>query len=200
MQRKLIAEQLECRQLLASVMMEPVSATLMRPSAAAVHVENAADLRAAEVHFKYDPLLIQIQQDDIRPGAAWSNGASVISKVDESVGEVTVFVFSSTAADVRDGNLLEIALKRTSIGRCHSSATIDLQEVRLNEGEIVLTNEPVVGPDSTDGMMILSQPRNAQQQRRQGDSFVGPMQRDHVDTVMADFHSTFRQQMISRRN
>ncbi|MBB3204355.1 hypothetical protein FHS27_000119 [Rhodopirellula rubra] len=188
--RRLNPERLENRQLLASVLLGPVATSPTLDTVAAVYAEEAPNLRAAEIRFQYDPEVLQIQTQDIHAGDIWNDKASVLANVDESAGIVTAFVFSVEPINNSQGDLININLHSAQTNACLFAPTIDLQEVRLNEGEITLNNPPVVGPDATDGFAARSSSETSPRRRRFDESFIGPIHPEHVDSIMHDLRPT----------
>lgn len=148
--RKISAEKLEARQLTASVSVSATPTLPPQESTASVEVSDAGELRSAEIRFDYDPQKVQIQKDDIRPGSAWNNQAALIANVDEEAGSVHAFIFSTRPINAQTGNLIDVDLDPAPESLCSPELELDLRSVRLNEGEILLKDDPTDGPDPTD--------------------------------------------------
>ncbi len=116
-----------------------------------IDVTGARGLRAAEVRIQFDPAEVTTDASKIRSGSVWSGQAAIIAKVDQSAGTIVAFVFSANPVTTGEGQLIDIDFVAQSKARHDGPIEIDVQKVRLNEGRIALTNEPVVGHDSSDG-------------------------------------------------
>ncbi|EMI25729.1 fibrinogen-binding protein [Rhodopirellula europaea] len=210
--RVLTTERLEGRHLMASVSLDamgpavsgPVLAqeAVLQASVASIQVEDAPNLRAAEIRFEFDPKSVRIDKEDIRPGAIWDNKAALIANVDEQTGTVVAYVFSTQPILGSDGNLLDIEIDQSRNAACLTPAKLDLQHVRLNEGTIELESEPVEGPDPTDHSVMRSSRSTDMFAPPETKPFIGPVLPDHlkpnhVDTVMNDlFRSPVRGRML----
>ncbi|WP_430453718.1 cohesin domain-containing protein [Rhodopirellula europaea] len=210
--RVLTTERLEGRHLMASVSLDamgpavsgPVLAqeAVLQASMASIQVEDAPNLRAAEIRFEFDPKSVRIEKEDIRPGAIWDNKAALIANVDEQTGTVVAYVFSTQPILGSDGNLLDIEIDQSRNAACLTPAKLDLQHVRLNEGTIELESEPVEGPDPTDHSVMRSSRSADMFAPPETKPFIGPVLPDHlkpnhVDTVMNDlFRSPVRGRML----
>ncbi|WDQ16166.1 cohesin domain-containing protein [Rhodopirellula sp. P2] len=200
--RVLTTERLEGRHLMASVSLDALGPAPEQESVASIRVEDAPALRAAEIRFEFNPKLVQIEQEDIRPGAIWDNKAALIANVDQENGIVVAYVFSTQPMAARDGNLLDIELDPARNAACLTPPKLDLQQVRLNEGTIELESEPVVGPDPTDRAVMQSARSTDMFAPPENKPFIGPVLPDHlkpshVDTVLNDlFRSPIRGRML----
>ncbi|WP_286766501.1 MULTISPECIES: fibrinogen-binding protein [Rhodopirellula] len=210
--RVLTTERLEGRHLMASVSLDamgpavsgPVLAqeAVLQASVASIQVEDAPNLRAAEIRFEFDPKSVRIEKEDIRPGAIWDNKAALIANVDEQTGTVVAYVFSTQPILGSDGNLLDIEIDQSRNAACLTPAKLDLQHVRLNEGTIELESEPVEGPDPTDHSVMRSSRSTDMFAPSETKPFIGPvlphhLKPNHVDTVMNDlFRSPVRGRML----
>jgi hypothetical protein len=210
--RVLTTERLEGRHLMASVSLDAMGPAVSGPflaqeavlqaSVASIQVEDASNLRAAEIRFEFDPKSVRIEKEDIRPGAIWDNKAALIANVDEQTGTVVAYVFSTQPILGSDGNLLDIEIDQLRNAACLTPAKLDLQHVRLNEGTIELESEPIEGPDPTDHSVMRSSRSTDMFAPPETKPFIGPVLPDHlkpnhVDTVMNDlFRSPVRGRML----
>lgn len=210
--RVLTTERLEGRHLMASVSLDAMGPAVSGPflaqeavsqtSVASIQVEDAPNLRAAEIRFEFDPKSVRIEKEDIRPGAIWDNKAALIANVDEQTGTVVAYVFSTQPILGSDGNLLDIEIDQLRNAACLTPAKLDLQHVRLNEGTIELESEPIEGPDPTDHSVMRSSRSTDMFAPPETKPFIGPVLPDHlkpnhVDTVVNDlFRSPVRGRML----
>ncbi|MEO9590431.1 fibrinogen-binding protein [Rhodopirellula bahusiensis] len=205
--RVLTTERLEGRHLMASVSLDAIGPAISGPtmaqeSVASIRVEDAHNLRAAEIRFEFDPNLVRIEKEDIRAGAIWNDRASIIANVDDSTGTVVAYVFSTQPILGSDGSLLDIQLDQSRHEACLTPTKLDLQQVRLNEGTIELESEPVVGPDPTDHAGPFPARSTDLFQPPETKPFIGPVLPDHlkagyVDSVMNDiFRSPVQGRML----
>lgn len=116
-----------------------------------IEVTGAEGLRAAEVRIQFDPSEVTTDAAHIRSGSLWGGQAAVIANVDQSAGTIVAFVFSARPVTTGDGELIDIHFTPQPNAQHDGPIVIDVQKVRLNEGRISLTNDPVVGPDASDG-------------------------------------------------
>lgn len=150
--RRLRLEWMESRAMLASVSMLDAIQESPDRSTTPVQVQDAPGLRAAEIHLQYDPATTKIDADGITAGSVWGNQAAVVANIDEVLGSVIAFVFSTNPAPQSSGTLIQVDVKpATAAGLATTrNPTLDLQKVQLNEGDLTLIASPQVGPDSTD--------------------------------------------------
>lgn len=130
-----------------------------------VDIDDATGVRAAEIRIEYDTAQLDVKPKDIAAGAAWAGKAIAISNVDEPAGVITVFVFSTENLAGGSGSLIDVAFTVRADVR-GMKATVDLAEVRLNEGQITLPASPLIGADTTDGVITIKRETN----RKQGSS------------------------------
>lgn len=116
-----------------------------------VVVSGADGLRAAEVRIQFDPNEVTTDASQIRSGSIWGGNAAVIANVNQDAGTIVAFVFSVNPVTSGEGGLIDIDFTSQVSAQHDRPAVIDIQKVRLNEGQISLLNEPVIGPDASDG-------------------------------------------------
>ena len=148
---KLGVQQLESRRLLASVSIPSVIADSLAEATTPVEISNAQGVRAAEVRIQFDPTEVTTDASRIQAGSVWNGRGMVIANVDEQAGTIVAFVYSSKPVAHDDGGLIDIGFAVKNDRRSFMPIEIDLQKVRLNEGQIPLANEPVSGLDPSDG-------------------------------------------------
>ncbi len=120
-----------------------------------IEVSGADGMRAAEVRIQFDPSEVTTDASQIRSGSVWGGHAALIANVDQEAGTIVAFVFSANPVASGDGELIDIDFTPQENAPQDGAIVIDVQRVRLNEGKISLTNEPVVGPDSSDGRIDI---------------------------------------------
>lgn len=120
-----------------------------------IDVSGADGLRAAEVRIQFDPNEVTTDASQIRSGSIWGGKAAVIANVNQEAGTIVAFVFSVNPVASGDGELIDIDFTPQPNAQHDGSIVIDVQKVRLNEGRISLTTEPIVGPDSSDGRINI---------------------------------------------
>lgn len=141
-----------------------------------IEVSGAEGLRAAEVRIQFDPTEVTTDASQIRSGSIWGGKAAVIANVNQEAGTIVAFVFSATPVTSGDGGLIDIDFTTRPSTPHDGSLVIDVQKVRLNEGRISLTTEPVVGSDSSDGRIDLPARSGANGElRRTRGSFVADL-------------------------
>ncbi len=148
--RPLRLESLEFRNLMASVTTPGISLGSQNQLSAPVAITRADGMRAAEIRIQYDPVEVTTDSENIIAGSVWGDAAMVVANVNESAGTIVAFVFSAQPVEVTSGSLLDINFQSRRPTALHRSLAIDLQRVRLNEGQVPLSVDPVDGPDGTD--------------------------------------------------
>lgn len=119
---------------------------------APVNIDNAMGIRGAEVRISYDTALLDADNSSVRAGSVWPRGsAAVVANVNDAAGSIVVFVFAAEGLPAGSGSLLEVHFALRSEATVGDSASVDLVQVRLNEGAMAPNPEPAPGPDSTDG-------------------------------------------------
>jgi hypothetical protein len=100
-----------------------------------ITIDDSTGVRAAEIRLRYDSTAWSIEPADIKTGSAWVRGGATMANVDAEAGEITVFVFAAEPLAGEQGNLLNIELSPQQ-PTSNTSAAIELDSVRLNEGAI----------------------------------------------------------------
>ncbi|TWU19169.1 hypothetical protein Poly21_13400 [Allorhodopirellula heiligendammensis] len=138
-----------------------------------IEVTGADGMRAAEVRIQFDPSEVTTDASRIRSGDVWGGRAAVIANVNQEAGTIVAFVFSATPVATGDGKLIDIDFTPNPGSSLGEPIAIDVQKVRLNEGHISLTQEPIVGLDASDGRIETSgRPQVDTQPRRIRGSFL----------------------------
>jgi hypothetical protein len=121
-----------------------------------VNIDNAAGIRGAEIHLKYDPAVLDITADQVTKGSVWGNdpNVQVVANVDAVNGVVSVFISSANDLPAGAGSLVNFNFTIRA-GVAPGTTTLDLTEVRLNEGGIIVSPEPQPGADSSDGVITI---------------------------------------------
>lgn len=157
--RRLRLENLESRRLLAAVNIpDDLVGQVGAEVAAPVVIDSAQGVRGAEIRIKYDPTLLTLTPEDVTAGSAWGSveDTQVVANVDQATGTVTVFVSASAGLPDIEGTLVVFAFDVREQAAPGTETAIDLVEVRLNEGAIVVNPAPIAGPDATDGSILIS--------------------------------------------
>jgi len=159
LRKHLSFEQLEQRQLLAAVSI-PTNLTgqAAEQVSTPVAIDTALGIRGASIHVKYDPSVLTLTQESVTAGTAWSSASDtqITSNVDQSTGTVVVFLSSSTDLPSTSGSLVNFRFSIRNAVSVGTISTIDLVEVRLNEGAIPVNPAPILGVDSTDGSITVT--------------------------------------------
>jgi|GEM_PF-2043680 len=156
--RRLRLENLESRRLLAAVHIpDDLVGQVGAEVAAPVVIDSAQGVRGAEIRIKYDPTLLTLTPADVTAGTAWQSveDTQVVANVDQATGTVTVFVSASAGLPDVQGTLVVFAFDVRDQATPGTETAIDLVEVRLNEGAIVVNPSPIAGPDPTDGSILI---------------------------------------------
>jgi hypothetical protein len=78
----------------------------------------------------------------------------LLVNVDEAAGVIYISLLTQPALTAGAGTLLEIDFQICS-DAVATTAAIDVQSLSLNEGQLVLTIDPVIGADATDGRITI---------------------------------------------
>jgi hypothetical protein len=122
-----------------------------------VQIDEAGGAEAVDLQLSWDPAVLQVLA--VRPGVG-GRGATLISNSLESAaatGRLAVGLALDAPLGPGGRSLLEIDFRirpTASLG----ATLLDLRQVRLNEGSLLLTPTPVPGPDPTDGWLIVAEP------------------------------------------
>ncbi len=101
----------------------------------AVDSNGIEGLRAAEIQVRYDPHKMTLEEVDIQAGNVWKGGASVVSRIDEVVGSVNIFLFSAQPIKSDYGDLVELKFD-ISDDLAADVSFAEITKLRLNEGAI----------------------------------------------------------------
>ena len=150
-------ESLEPRRVLSSVSI-PVDLTgeageqILVP----INIDDAEEVRAVEVEISYDTELLGTDSSSVTAGSVWATGSSEVNAlVDSDAGTIVVWGFATEGLGPGSGSLLQIEFTIGSDVLPGDSVEIDLVEVALNEGTIIVDPEPQPGEDSTDGLITF---------------------------------------------
>ncbi|GAA5508311.1 cohesin domain-containing protein [Novipirellula caenicola] len=163
---KLGVQQLESRRLLASVSLPTAIAESSYDDSAPaevstpIEVSGAQGVRAAEVRIQFDPNEVTTDTTRIQAGSLWNGRGTVIANVDEHSGTIVAYVYSTQPVAEDAGGLIDIGFAVKPDRISEKTIDIDLQQVRLNEGQISLAQTPKVGADTSDGK-IVTQPSDS---------------------------------------
>ncbi len=155
--RSLFVQPLESRRLLAAVdipddLTGDASALVSVP----INVNDAAAIRGAEIHLKYDTELLDLDSDAITAGTVWTGtDTQVTANVDDAAGTVTIFVSASAGLLTGSGSLVILKFTVADSAVAGDTAVLDLTNVTLNEGQIPVTPASVPGSDATDGLITI---------------------------------------------
>ena len=170
--RRLQYESLETRDLLTTVQIaDGIVGHAASRVEVPVDIDDATGVRAAEIHIEYDTAKLDVHAKDITAGAAWAGRAVAMANVDEQAGTIVVFVFSTESLTEGSGSLIDISFTINSDVR-PTKVTIDLAEVRLNEGQIELSVTPVRGSDTTDGLITIKRDNPTKFDRSERDGLL----------------------------
>jgi hypothetical protein len=118
-----------------------------------VLIDDANLLETVVLRIAYDTTLLDVTVEGIRPGSLTAGGDLLVN-VDESAGVIYISLLTQPALTAGSGSLLEIDFQIRSEAVAETTL-IDIQSLSLNEGQLVLTVEPLVGPDATDGRITI---------------------------------------------
>lgn len=156
--RRLGFENLELRRLLAAVSIpDDLSGQVGAEVSTPINIDTAAGVRGAEIRVSYDPDVFVLDAEDVVAGTSWgaSSDTQVVANVDAEEGTVVIFISSSTELPSGPGSLAVLGFRIRDGVATDTESVIDLVEVRLNEGTIVVNPAPTAGADSTDGLITV---------------------------------------------
>jgi hypothetical protein len=158
--RRLRLENLEGRRLLAAVNIpDDLTAEVGAQVSAPVLIDTAQDVRGAEIRIQYDPNVLTLTPENVTAGTAWgaADDTQVVANVDQATGTVIVFVSAAEGLPNVGGSLVVFAFGVRETAPVGTETVVDLVQVRLNEGAIVVNPTPVPGADPTDGRIVITQ-------------------------------------------
>lgn len=158
--RRLGFESLESRRMLTAVdIPDDLTGHILEQVSTPTNVDNATGIRAAEIRVAYDTTVLDIAEADISAGTVWAGDATadVVASVDEAAGTIVVSIFGAESLPAISGSLVNFRFTIRAGATVGSSTVIDLTEVRINEGAIVLDTNPQPGPDATDGRITVTE-------------------------------------------
>ena len=118
-----------------------------------VNIDNADLLESVVLKIVYDTSLLDVTSSGIRTGSL-TGGGSLLVNVDDAAGTIYISLLTQPALTAGSGSLLEIDFQIRSEA-AFGATLIDLQSLSLNEGQLVLTIDPIVGVDETDGRITI---------------------------------------------
>ena len=126
----------------------PAGSTVTVP----INIDNSNHLESATFLVQYDSDLLDVDPDAVHWGSLTSNG-TLTSFVDDAAGTIKVSLTIEEPLGTQSGSLVEIdyQIKQSATGE----ATLDLQEAVLNDGALILSQQPVNGADGTDGLITI---------------------------------------------
>jgi hypothetical protein len=114
-----------------------------------VNISDGEGLQSLSLTIQYDPAVLEVSPENIKPGSLTA-GAEIETTVDDDAGTILVTLTTPAPLAAGAGSLLEIDFRISPQAR-PGITLLDLQQVRLNEGGLILTTDPVRGDDPTDG-------------------------------------------------
>jgi hypothetical protein len=121
-----------------------------------VSVDDAAGVRAVELHITYDTNVLDADSKSVLPGSVWGGRGSVMTKVDDDKGTIVAWLFSSRELGPATGSLVDIRFTVDEDAIAGAKADIDLTRLELNEGQIVVDPSPRPGKDGADGWVMVA--------------------------------------------
>ena len=118
-----------------------------------VNIDNGNNVLTATIRLTYDTDLLDVAASGVHPGSLTGDGTFVAS-VDDSAGTIDITLSLDNPLGPGAGSLVEIDYQIEPSAR--GAAALDLQSVVINGGALILTTQPVVGMDSTDGLIAIA--------------------------------------------
>jgi hypothetical protein len=118
-----------------------------------INIDNAKHLSSAAMLVQYDTELLDVASDGVQLGTVTAGG-TLTTVVDDAAGTISIALTVGQPLGPGGGSLVEIQyqIKASATGE----AIIDLQEVVLNDGALILTEQPLPGADPTDGSISIA--------------------------------------------
>ncbi|QEF99994.1 hypothetical protein Mal15_40610 [Stieleria maiorica] len=184
--RRLAAERLECRRLLASVSVAQSWNESERELSLPFRVERANDLRAAEIQIRYDPDVIRTDDLNIQPGPIWNGDVAMAVKIDHDSGTVTAFLFSADPVQADAGEVVSVGFQEKACVSDLRSAPIHIAQVRVNENVTQLSVAPPVPQDRVVDGPRRDSDRALTSAIHRNSPPMGPLRPTDVDTLMSE--------------
>ena len=139
-----------------------------------VNIDDANLLEVVDLRIGYDPAVVDVLA--VRPGTVTRGATLVTNPTDPTTatGTLAIGLALGTPYGPGGGSLLEVdyRIKPTAPG---GPVLIDLRQVSLNEGALVVTPAPVAGPDATDGVItVVAASENLARSEETVDSTAAP--------------------------
>ncbi|WP_197455287.1 cohesin domain-containing protein [Stieleria neptunia] len=185
--RRLAAERLESRRLLATVSVEQSFDESARELRLPLRVENAQDVRAAEIRIEYDPNVVRAEEWKVEPGEFWNGRVSLSVNIDQDAGTITAFLFTAEPVAATAGDLIRIDFQEEACVSQPGAAPITVSHVHFDERAAALS---VTAPmDRQPVLQPFSQLADSSSRRidHSGDLPMGPLRPDRVDALMASW-------------
>lgn len=128
---------------------------LIEQIAHSVAADNLSGARAAELRLDFASDRMEIDPASLKLGDAWRGRASLVKKVDDELGSISVFIFSAQPMGIPEGEMLEFtATMHDGATAGESQSLVELVKFELNEG--LLDTVPSMSLDLTtsDGRLI----------------------------------------------
>lgn len=187
--RRLAAERLESRRLLATVSVTQSFDESARELRLPLRVENAHDIRAAEIRIEYDPTVVRAEAWTVEPGEFWNGRVSMSVNIDQDAGTITAFLFTAEPVEASGGDLISIGFQEEACVSQPGSAAITVSHVHFDERAAALSvTTPVTAPvDRQPVPQPLSELAGPASRRVHHtiDPPMGPLRPDRVDVLMS---------------
>ncbi len=187
--RRLTAERLEFRRLLATVSVTQTFDESARELRLPLRVENADDIRAAEIRIEYDPNVVRAEEWTVEPGKFWNGNVSMSVNIDQEAGTITAFLFTAEPVEASDGDLISIGFQEEACVSQPGAAPITVSHVHFDERAAALS---VTAPvDRLPVSQPLSELAGHSSRRIHHtihhaiDPPMGPLRPDRVDVLMS---------------
>jgi hypothetical protein len=118
-----------------------------------VNIDRATQVQSLDLQIRYDTALLDVEESGVHLGALIVDGNLSVN-VDDAAGMISIAVDLPAALGPGSGSLLEIDYKIAATAQ-PGPTRIDLQQVVLNDGALILTIDPVAGDDPTDGLLTI---------------------------------------------
>lgn len=170
--RRLAAETLESRQLLAGITADQAVYGPVQPTRASadyvvpIPVDTATTARAAEIRIRYDANRLSIDPAQISPGGFWNRRATLVVNVDDQAGEIHAFLYTAEPVTSRDREVIKMEFTPRDQSDKQSPQQIEIRELRFDEGEnlVVDDSENFSGPSGNENVDQIMREQIMQEQ------------------------------------
>ncbi|MDV6033154.1 MAG: hypothetical protein F9B45_24310 [Phycisphaera sp. RhM] len=183
--RRLAAERLESRRLLATVSVTQSFDESARELRLPLRVQNAHDVRAAEIRIEYDPNVVRAEEWAVEPGEFWNGRVSMSVNIDQDAGTITAFLYTAEPVEASDGDLVSIGFREEACVSQPGAAPITVSHVNFDERAAALSVTAPVDRQPVPQSLSELAGHSSRRISHTIDPPMGPLRPDRVDVLMS---------------